>query len=424
MQKLFLKNLRLVLLKHYVKFAPKFTKNLVAIVSVVLASGCWLSDVDRKDQKDGAKLSGIDRSREITIERVAQRSTVYLSFYTTELSYCKVEYWSKYLGDNPDQTNKTIFDCNYLGPTDRHLLRIDNLLNSDPNFYKILASTNKDVSSADVMVVEETSDNFSFFPPSGYDKLNALPKVATVIRAVLPLGQGKVHSQNASDSKIKEETSKFLNYQEGCQTGIKRSHVPFLPPNITGLETVASSSFIASKSRLAENRFGTLVLDFGGKSAAKSTWDFDVSLDGVSSKVSTEAPSEFKFVKLRSTGENTETAIGRPNLTIDPGKVEINAASDIIIVWDRSFKTENPDASIQVIIGKNSLGRSIKCTFSARQDSAIVEASVLARLPNGTYDFLVTLNSKKVLPAGDTNVVFIHAQDWRHKLIQISGSSI
>jgi hypothetical protein len=401
-------------------FTISFLKSTLWILAFASISGCWLVDIDREDQKKPGKRKLLDRSREMIIERVDQRSSVYLRFYTTDLAYCKITLWPKYLGDKPTAENSETIKCDYSGPTDQHLVRIERLKNFDPYYFKIDVGYSKEVgSSGDVIVLEETADNYSFFPPPGYEKLNNEPHTATVIRANLPLGSAKIHSKKTSVTFKNSEAKNFMTITEGCKIGIRKSHTPFLPPTKSDLNNLSASGNIIATSRKIEDRFDTFALDFSEIVPSKKDVSFNISFAGATSKINADAPAYFNYLKLRS-GNNKEISLAKPNLTVDSGNFSLTKDADLALLWDHTNKNEND--FISVLIGRNSLGPSLKCIFNASNGSAIITRDHLKSLLNDSQDLLVTLNSKQVLNNAENHTLFFHAQDWRQKMIDFNGS--
>lgn len=383
-------------------------------------SGCWIFDLDRKEQKSPVAVKLLDRSREMMIERVDHRAAIYLRFYTTNLAHCIIEVWPKYLGNSPAQGDKEVVDCGYQGPTDQHLVRIENVRNYDPNFYRILVGPSKGFQTAsDVITLEESADNMTFFPPPGYEKLSSNPHTGTVVRAVLPLGQGKIHSKKITSSALSSETSNFLAIKEGCTSGIRKSYTPFLPPTKSRLDSISTNGYIISSSRKIEDRFDTFSLDFTEKVPNKQTWDFTVSHSGEKSKAAFKAPSEFNYIKLRS-GNEKEMSLAKASLTVGSGVFDVSHENDLYLIWDYTNKDESN--YISLLFGKNSMGPSLKCIYKAEKGSAVISSKYLQGLKGSTLDLVVTLNSKQISNISANHSLFLHTQDWRHKLVKITGS--
>ena len=296
---------------------------LSKMMVIIVSSGCWLTDISRKDQKKTGKARLLDRSREMIIERVDQKSSAYLRFYTTDLAYCKIEIWPKYLGDAPNSESKELVKCDYSGPTDQHLIRIERLRNLDPYFFKVSVSRNEKMAQIDdTIVLEETQDSFSFFPPPGYVKSSREPHTGTLIRANLPFGVGKIHSKKISVTFKNTEVQKFTEFKEGCSQGIRKTYTPFLPSSKNELSNISSSGYIIATSRKLEDRFDTFALDFSEIIPSKPDLAIVSTLQGQKSTVKAKAPAYFNFLKLRS-ANSREISLAKPDLTVNSGRFSI-----------------------------------------------------------------------------------------------------
>lgn len=390
-------------------------------LAAILLSGCWLGESQKK--KGGSlnqKAGLIDRNREIIVERTAQRARVNLKFYTNELTHCKIEFWPKFLRDNPSPENRKVFNCDYEYPRDTHLVTISDSLGNDPLYFKIIVSPSSNFSSkSDAIALPEADSNLSFFPPAGYSSLKNEQETAVVLRNNLPLGQGKVHGKPTSQSTLNQQLALFKSFTPGCTSQIKRNFVPFLPPFPISLETITTSSFISGKTRRKDPAFGTLAVDFVSKNMNNSDWQINLQKGGEEHIFKAKKPSEFKLLTVRS-GLSQENTIGPPNLVSDPGTFAASKSEDLIITWAQTFPDEN--GTVKVYLGKNRLGSSIECTFSSGESSIIIPSNLLAKLEPRTYDLVVTLNSKEYLSSESKVHFFIHSQDWRHRYIDLTGS--
>lgn len=370
--------------------------------------------MDRKDQNSEDSLRLIDRTREILIERIDQRSSVYIQFYTKVLVYCKVQIWPQYLGDNPSAEKTQLFKCGGKGRSDQHLVRIENLRFTEPYYFRILVhKTNSDFDfPTDSLVVKESGRNFTFLPPPGYNKLNNLPHTGTLIRASLPLGQAKVHSRKTTSSEIHKISKRFLQVQKNnCENGILRSYTPLLPPTKSQLQNIKTSGHIESTSRLIETQFDTLAIDFSRQKKSESNWNFKFTFDGQTTSHDIPAPSTFDSLKIKSF--NNEISMAKASLSTDSGAFTTSTNEDLIIIWTENNQKFNN--YITLLLGKNSLDSAIKCQF--HKSPAVITSNLLQSFNGKKLDLLVTLNSKSVIENNPNHTVLIHSQDWRHKMI-------
>lgn len=404
-------------------FKSKYKVHLIAqrlvyaLIILLGASSCWLGDIDRDEQKESAKRYSLDRSREVVIERVDQRSTAYLQFFSNDLVFCKIEMWPIYLGDSPEASSKETFDCNYSGPTDQHLIRIENLKNFDPYYFRILVGSGKDFKeSTDAMVFKEKGSNYSFFPPKNYDSYVNENHTGTLVRAVLPLGQAKAHSKKLSKKSMEAQKNAFMAIKQGCAMGNRRSYTPLLPPTKNSVENISTSGHINATSEKTDTRFDAFTLKFSDKIPSNNDWKFKIRNQGKVGQVSAKAPPSFSYLKIRS-GAGREISLAKPDLTVSSGSFQVSRASELALLWGQDQQDAN--SYISVIIGKNSQGKTIKCTFKASEGSALIPEKLLSQLPDADYDLLVTLNNKQAFNTSENHTLLVHTQDWRHKTLSI-----
>lgn len=361
----------------------------------------------------------LDRSQDMSILRTDFKRAASIRFFTIHPAYCRIQYWSVSLGDNPPEKQRREASCfreKTLGRS--HFVRLERLKPDDPQYIRLLvSSTDQEVEkSDDRLILKETAGAFSYFPPKIKDQIEEDGAIAvTVVKANLTQASAGIYSNLVLDKDFDEQKRQFVKKSKGCKVHSPSPYGQLLPPREIGLSSLSTSGYYSTSGIELDKKRGVYLLDFTGKHEPAIHWLFRFNINGSDKYYKVPSPPEFRSVKLIQ--KDQDITLLRHDLIQTPRGVTVGAEDGEVTF---SWKSRNVLVGdfVEILVGKPSLGPSIRCQFSAQDKEATLTTEDLEKVGGVMKDVVVSMNRKLVSDDQDGHVVFLHTHDWRHARMQ------
>ena len=389
----------------------------VVLGLVLMAGGCSNSNsIKQSRPKVPPRL--LDRGQDMSILRTDFRRAASIRFFTIYPAYCRVQYWSISLGDNPPDAQRSQAACFRATTSESHFVRLENLNPRDPQYIRLLVSSRDPlVSKADDRVIlKETSDTFSYFPPEQSKIPLEEAMAVTVVKANLTQASAGIYSNFLSHEDLAEQKKQFVKKTKGCKPYPPPPYGALLPPRDIGLSEISTSGYYSTSGIELDKNRSVYLLDFTGKHEPAIQWLFRLKIKGQDFHYQVHSPPEFRSVKLTQPQEITLLRHDLIHATAGTTLAR-DSGGELVFTW-RSRNVLDGDF-VEILIGKPSLGHAIRCQFSAKLKTATLTWDDLERVRGVMKDVVVSLNRKLVSVEQNSHLVFLHTHDWRHSRLKL-----
>ena len=391
---------------------------VMGLLVVMALVGCS-RPIATKTRKKPSVPKLIDRTRDMSILRTDFKRSATIRFFTIYPAYCRVEYWPSRLGDNPSPTVRKQAPCFQDSPKQSHFVRIENLVVKEPQYIRLMASSSDPLvfKEDDKVILKETTGVYSYFPANEHPELEEQPLKVTVIKANLRQGSAGIFSNIIEAEEFSEERTQFLKTYAGCKPHHRPPYGSLLPPRHIGLSEVSTSGYFSTSGMLLDKERGIFQLDFTGKHEPAINWLFRMKIASDTLNYKVPSPPEFRRFKML---EPVEMAFRKHELTTSPKITTLPVSRGLKLQW--TARNARPTDFIEVLIGKPSLGASVRCQYPLKErikeKTITIAPEDLKGLIGVAKDVVVSLNRKVVSERQGDHVVFLHTHDWLHQRLK------
>ena len=395
-------------------FNVKVTLVRLFVFVLIIAISFSCSQEPRNQQKTQL----IDRHRDMSIHRTDDMRSASIRFFSKYPAFCRIEYWKMSLGDSPDKAFIKHAPCYNSNSTTAHFVRIEKLERSSPLYIRLLASSSDSTTKRfdDSLILQETTSNYSYFPPNGYLQKSLDDPIISVIKTNLTQASATVYSNQITTSTFDLEKERFKNLNIGCRKNKISTPGAILPPIDVNLKEVSTTGYYSTRGKVVDKKRGLFLLDFTGKLEPARQWTFRMNFDNDLNQLrySFQSPPELRSAVIDS---SKPINLNNHDLTNFTSPVKIKTSQDLIIKWT-AINTKAHDY-VQINIGKPSQVNAIKCQYKLATKTLTIPAENLQIFKDKVVDLIFSINRKVTKKNTESNhTIFLHTHDWRYKTIK------